>query len=297
MKNRLIVMLITVIFVFIAAGCSPNSSQKSVVVASKPHTEQYVLAELITQLIEGNSDIKVVQKLGIGGGTANIQPAILKGEIDIYPEYTGTGWLYVLKEKPESDSGKLYEELKSKYIEQYNMKWLGLYGFNDTYALAVKKSVADKYNLVTYSDLAKVSENLVFCAEADFYEREDGFKGLEKTYNYHFKDKKEIDIGLKYEAIDSGQVDVINAFSTDGLLKKYDLKVLKDDKNFFPSYFAATVVRNDTLKKYPELEKILGRLDGKISEEEMIEMNYAVEKDKKDPKEVAKAFLVKKGLK
>jgi glycine betaine/choline ABC-type transport system substrate-binding protein len=251
---------------------------------------------MLTQLVEANTDIKVEQKLGIGGGTSNIQPAMEKGEIDIYPEYTGTGWLFVLKKDLINDPNKLYEEVKKEYESKYKIKWLGLYGFNDTYAIAMKRDAAEKLNINTYSDLASKGSSLKFGGEYDFYEREDGYRGLEKTYGFTFKGKTELDIGLKYDAIKSNNVDVINAFSTDAMLKEYDLKVLYDDKNFFPSYYATTLVREETLKKYPELENVLNKLEGKISNDEMIQMNYEVEKEKKDPKDVANEFLKSKGL-
>jgi osmoprotectant transport system substrate-binding protein len=294
MLKKIVISLLTLIMIMSLASC--GNKEKKIVIASKPMTEQYILAEMLTQLIEANTDIKIEEKLGIGGGTSNIQPAMLKGEIDIYPEYTGTGWLFVLKKDLIKDPNMLYQEVKKEYSTKYAIKWLGLYGFNDTYALAIKKSTADKLNINTYSDLAAKGSSLKFGAEPDFYEREDGYKGLQKTYGLNFKEKEELDIGIKYEAINSGKVDVINAFSTDAMLKKYDLKVLKDDKNFFPSYFGATLVREATLKKYPELENILNKLDGKISNEEMIKMNYEVEKEKQDPKDVAKEFLKNKGL-
>ncbi|MBU3129229.1 glycine betaine ABC transporter substrate-binding protein [Clostridium tagluense] len=294
MNKKILVSALALIMIVSLVGC--GSKTKKVVVASKPMTEQYILAEMITALIEGNTDIKVEKKLGIGGGTSNIQPAMIKGEIDIYPEYTGTGWLFVLKKNLIRDPAKLYEEVKKEYKAKYNIKWLGLYGFNDTYALAIKKSVADKLNINTYSDLASKSDSLKFGAEPDFYEREDGYKGLQKEYNFKFKEKRELDIGLKYEAINSDNVDVINAFSTDALLKKYDMKVIVDDKNFFPSYFASTLIREETLKKYPELENVLNKLQGKINDKEMIQMNYLVESEKKDPKDVAVEFLKGKGL-
>lgn len=294
MNKKIFASALALIMVISLVGC--GSKTKKVVVASKPMTEQYILAEMITALIESNTDIKVEKKLGIGGGTSNIQPAMLKGEIDIYPEYTGTGWLFVLKKDLIKDPAKLYEEVKKEYSAKYAIKWLGLYGFNDTYALAIKKSVADKLNINTYSDLASKSDSLKFGAEPDFYEREDGYKGLQKEYGFKFKEKREMDIGLKYEAINSDNVDVINAFSTDALLKKYDLKVIKDEKNFFPSYFATTLIREETLKKYPELEKVLNKLEGKINDDEMTQMNYLVEKEKKDPKDVAMEFLKSKGL-
>ncbi|MGV8982520.1 glycine betaine ABC transporter substrate-binding protein [Clostridium sp.] len=294
MLKRVIAGTLGIIMTLSLVGC--GSDDKKVVIASKPMTEQYILAEMLTQLVEANTDIKVEQKLGIGGGTSNIQPAMEKGEIDIYPEYTGTGWLFVLKKDLINDPNKLYEEVKKEYESKYKIKWLGLYGFNDTYALAMKRDAAEKLNISTYSDLASKGSGLKFGAEYDFYEREDGYKGLEKTYGFTFKGKTELDIGLKYEAINSNNVDVINAFSTDSMLKQYDLKVLGDDKNFFPSYYATTLVREETLKKYPELENVLNKLEGKISNDEMIQMNYKVEKEKKDPKAVATEFLKGKGL-
>lgn len=288
-----IILLTALMMTFVA--CTPQS-QKTVVVASKPHAEQYILAEMISLLIETHTDITVEKKIGIGGGTANIHPAMMNGEIDIYPEYTGTGLLFVLKDDLIVDPGELYDSVKSRYMEEYNLQWMGLYGFNNTYALTVKGPTAEKYNLETYEDLALASKDLVFGAEYDFFEREDGYEALKNTYGFEFKDTTEMDIGLKYEALESDQVDVINAFSTDGLIKQYGLKVLKDSKNFFPSYQAATIIRKETLDKYPELEGVLEKLTGQISDEEMIDMNYQVEKENKDPKDVAEKFLKDKGL-
>ena len=285
---------LSLFILFILAGCATD--QRKVVIASKPHTEQYIIAEMLTQLIEKHTAIKVEKKFGIGGGTANIHPAMLAGEIDIYPEYTGTGWLYVLKNDPIHNPGELYSKVSKEYMEKFNIKWLGLYGFNNTYALAVNKSLAEKLQLKTSTDLAKVSPELVFGAEYDFFEREDGLLGLEKKYKFMFKDTREMDIGLKYDAIHSGQVDVINVFSTDGLLKKYELKVLQDDREFFPRYQAATLVRNETLKKYPEIETVLSKLTGQINDQEMTELNYQVEVEKKEPATTARDFLQKKGL-
>lgn len=275
-------------------GCTQE--EKRVVVASKPHSEQYILAEMIAQLIEAHTNITVEKKLGIGGGTSNIQPAMLKGEIDIYPEYTGTGWLFVLKQDLINDPQELYMKTKDMYKAQYNIEWLDLYGFNNTYALAIRASIAEELGIETYSDLGLKGNDLVFGAEYDFYEREDGFPALSKAYGFDFRDKKELDIGLKYGAIGSGEVDVINAFSTDGLLAEYDLKVLEDDQYYFPSYHGATLIRSEVLEKYPELKDVLNKLSGQISDDEMIQMNYDVEKNNIDPVQVAKDFLEKKGL-
>ena len=264
--------------------------------ASKPHAEQYILAEMITLLIENHTDILVEKKLGIGGGTSNIHPGMINGEIDIYPEYTGTGLLFVLKEDLITDPQELYSHVKDRYEEEYGITWLDIYGFNNTYALAIKEEVANQYNLQTYDDLAQISDQLVFGAEYDFFEREDGYNGLNDIYGFNFRDLKEMDIGLKYEAIGSGQVDVINAFSTDGLLLEYELKVLEDSRNFFPSYQAATLIRKETLERYPELEEVLQMMSGQITDEDMIQMNYYVENENRDPEDVAEEFLREKGL-
>lgn len=294
MFKKVISVLFMLVVIFIISSC--KAEDKKIVIASKPMTEQYILVEMLTMLIEAKSEIKVEQKMGIGGGTSNIHPGMISGEIDIYPEYTGTGWMFVLKEDLIRDPLTLYQEVKKGYKDRYNIVWSGLYGFNDTYGIAIKEGLADKLNLKNYSDLGETSDKLIFGAEYDFYEREDGFPGLKNIYKFSFKDKKELDIGLKYQAIGADKVDVINVFSTDGRLKENNLVVLEDDKNFFPSYYAATLVRQETLEKYPELEPILEILTGKIGNQEMINMNYLVEVKKMDPKEVANNYLLEKGL-
>lgn len=281
---------------FLLFGCSSNSTEKVVTVASKPHSEGYLLADMITLMIENHSDITVKQTLGIAGGTSNIQPAMEKGEIDIYPEYSGTGWLFVLNNEMMDDPFAMYEELKKQYVSKYNIYWFEPYGFNNTFGIAVEPTIASEQKLETISDLAKVSSNYIFGAEYDFFERPDGYDGLVATYNLNFKGTKDMDIGLKYQAIAQDQVQVIDVFTTDGLLNEYKLKVLKDDLNFFPSYLAATLIRQETLDQYPELKTILAKLEGQISEDEMIEMNYEVEAQGKEAMDVAKAFLIKKGL-
>ncbi len=294
MKRFGIIFIVLLLAMGLIIGCSQE--EKKVVVSSKPHSEQYILAEMITLLIEDRTDIIVEQNLGIGGGTANIHPAMINGEIDIYPEYTGTGWLFVLKQELINDPDKLYEENKALYESEYGLIWLGRYGFNNTYALAMPKTLAEQWGVETYMDLGKVSSSLVFGAEYDFYERDDGFPALAEIYGFNFKDQKELDIGLKYQAIGSGDVDVINSFSTDGLIQEYEMKVLVDDQNYFPAYQAATVIRKDTLEKYPELEEVLNLMENLITDDEMVLMNYKVEKLNEDPKEVARGFLAEKGL-
>jgi osmoprotectant transport system substrate-binding protein len=286
-------LLVLLVLVFGLASCEPKDQ---VVIASKPMTEQLILAEMFTLLIEANSDISVKHLPGIGGGTANIHPAMIKGEIDIYPEYTGTGWMQVLKEEYIEDPMELYDSVKAAYDETYSIRWLDLYGFNNTYGLAIRRELAELYDIRTYSDLLAYDQDLVFGANYDFYEREDGYPGLQEAYDIDFRTLVELEIGLKYQAIGEKEVDVTNIFTTDGRLEAYDLVVLEDDLNFFPSYYATTLIRNETLEKYPELLDILNVLGNQISDTEMIHMNYLVETDNLDPKKVAQDFLIEKGL-
>ena len=289
-----VIIVVLVLTLAVMAGC--RAKEKKVVIASKPMTEQYILVEMLTYLIEANTDITVEQKMGIGGGTSNIHPAMISGEIDIYPEYTGTGWLFVLKQELINDPVALYQATKEAYDSEYDITWSNLYGFNDTYGLAMKKEKAEALGIKTYSDLAAASADLNLGAEYDFYEREDGYPGLVEVYGFDFGKTTELDIGLKYQSITSDEVDVINVFSTDGRLAEANLVVLVDDKNFFPSYYCATLIRNETLIEYPELAEVLAMLDGAISDEEMTYLNYLVEIKNEDPKQVALDFLIEKGL-
>ncbi|MFP4177438.1 MAG: glycine betaine ABC transporter substrate-binding protein [Acholeplasmataceae bacterium] len=297
--KRIHVSLLLALFasVLALASCeAQGAQQKQVVLASKPMTEQLILAEMITLLIETNSDISVEHLPGIGGGTANIHPAMVEGEIDIYPEYTGTGWMQVLKEDYIADPEELYQSVKESYDRTYSITWLDLYGFNNTFGLAIRRELAEDLNISTYSDLLEHDDDLTFGANYDFYEREDGYPGLQETYGIDFDELVELEIGLKYQAIDEKEIDVTNIFTTDGRLEDYDLVVLEDDRAFFPSYYATTLIRNETLEEHPELFDILNVLGGQISDDEMIHLNHLVETDRLDPKEVAEDFLTEKGL-
>ncbi|NEU04470.1 ABC transporter permease/substrate-binding protein [Clostridium senegalense] len=290
-KHIGVISILLIIIIFIGANFN---RKETIIIASKPMTEQYILTEIMAQLIEEKTSIKVEIKKGIGGGTANIHPAIVKGEVDIYPEYTGTSWEYVLKKKSQSEN--TYEELKKEYKEKYDLNWFNLYGYDSNYAIVVNKELAEKYNLKTYSDLATISDKLVIGAEYDFYEREDGYNSLAKLYNFNFKDTLDLDMGLKYKALTSNKIDVIMASTTDGQLVNENYLVLKDDKRFFPNYLAGTIIREETLKKYPELIEVLNLLNNTITEKEIINMNYKVEVEKKEDFQVAKEFLIEKGI-
>ncbi|MEJ6464526.1 ABC transporter permease subunit [Fusobacterium nucleatum] len=272
-----------------------SKKEKTINIATKPMTEGYILGQMLTEIIEQDTDLKVNITNGVGGGTSNIHPAIVRGEFDIYPEYTGTSWEAVLKKEASYDESK-FDELQKEYKEKYNLEYVNLYGFNNTYGLAVNKDIADKYNLKTYSDLAKVSNNLIFGAEYDFFEREDGYKELQKVYDIDFKKKIDMDIGLKYQAMKDKKIDVMVIFTTDGQLAISDVIVLEDDKKMYPSYRAGTVVRSEILSKYPELKPVLEKLNNILDDKTMADLNYQVESKGKKPEDVAREYLQEKGL-
>lgn len=291
MKNGLLALFIGLVFL---SGC--ESKKDTIHIATKPMSEQFILGEMLALLIEENSDLHVKITKGVGGGTSNIHPAMVKGDFDLYPEYTGTGWLVILKKDTLLPPDQLFSELQKEYSREYGLKWVAPYGFNNAYSLAVSNEMAKKYNLKTFSDLALYPDLFTFGAEYDFYEINDGYADLCAYYNLKFKKNLDMDIGLKYEAMRSGKIDVINIFTTDGQLSHANLTILKDDKHFFPSYYCATIVREETLKEHPELERILEKMNGILTDQEMADMNYNVDVEHRTEREVAVEFLKKKGL-
>ena len=264
-------------------------------IATKPMTEQYVLGEMLDILIEQDTDLNVELTQGVGGGTSNIQPAMESGEFDLYPEYTGTAWNMVLGEDGLYTEA-LFDQLQQAYQDGCDMEWAGMYGFNNTYGLVVRREIAEQYDLHTCSDLAAVADQLVFGAEYDFFEREDGYDALCETYGLRFKETMDMDIGLKYQALAQGEIDVMVIFTTDGQLAAADAVVLEDDKKFYPSYLCGNVVRRAVLEEHPEIRTVLEKLAGTISDSDMAQMNYAVETEGREPRDVAADFLRSCGL-
>ena len=293
--NFKLIILGLFIIIFGAYFSLNSKKDKTINIATKPMTEGYILGQMLTELIKQDTDLKVNITNGVGGGTSNIHPAMVKGEFDLYPEYTGTSWEAVLKKEDSYDESK-FDELQKEYKEKYNLEYVNLYGFNNTYGLAVNKDIAEKYNLKTYSDLAAVSNNLIFGAEYDFFEREDGYKELQKVYNVDFKKKIDMDIGLKYQAMKDKKIDVMVIFTTDGQLAISDVVVLEDDKKMYPSYRAGTVVRSEILSEYPELKPVLEKLNNILDDKTMADLNYQVESEGKKPEDVAREYLQEKGL-
>ena len=194
------------------------------------------------------------------------------------------------------DDEAMWEQLLQEYHDNYQMTWIGQYGFNNTFCLVVRGDVAEEYGLVTSSDLTAVSDQVVFGGNPDYIERADGYNMLCDTYGYHFKDTVGIDIGVKYAALDNGDIDVTNGFTTDAQLSAQDVVVLEDDKHLQVNYFCSTVVREDTLEEYPGLEDALMLMDGLLTDEDMSRLNYLVEVEGQDEADVAHDFLVEKGI-
>ena len=294
------------------AGCgsSKNASSEStteaakkqeaaapIKIATKPMTEQFILGEMLKLVIEDTTDYSVELTKGIGGGTNNIMPAMESGDFDLYPEYTSSGYIMVLKHDSDGISDEdMWKQLQKEYKDKYERSWIGQYGFNNTYALIIREEAAKKYNLTKTSQLADVSDELVFGGNSDYIERKDGFHLLCDTSGLKFKDVKDIDIGLKYEALKKGDIDVSNGFTTDAQLSNDNVRVLEDDKHLQVNYFCSNVVRNDTLKSHPRLEEAIMKLDNSITDKEMASLNYKVEVEGKEDVQVAKDYLTEKGI-
>ncbi len=296
LKNKKLIA--AVLIVILSAGAYvayDNSTHKTIHIASKAYTEQYVLGHILEELIQDQTDYHVDLTSGISGGTSTIQGGLAQGEFDMYPEYTGVAWMTVLSNSGLYDES-MFNQLNNQLKSELSETMLTPYGFENTYAIAVPKAVAEKYNLKTISDLRAVAGQLTFGAESDYFSRADGFENLTNTYGLKFKDTMDLDVSLKYDAVEQGKIDVVEVYTTDGRLYGSDLVILDDDLNFFPSYYGVTIIREESLKEYPDLLPVLNKLNGKITTEDMMRMNYEVDVEKKDPKDVAHEFLVQKGL-
>jgi len=267
---------------------------KVVSVTCKNAPEQFLMANMISDLIEDRTDITVDRKFNMGG-TQVCFAALVSGEVDIQVEYTGTIFASILAQPLSKDSKYVHDTIKTMYKERYDLVVFEDWGFNNLYALAIRQDTAKKYNLETISDLIPVADQMIFTSSFEFSNREDGLLGLQKEYPLNFKDIKPVDGGLRYAAIDSNNCDIIVANTTDSMVHKYNLKILKDDKKFFLDYFSVPVMRADTLAKYPELGPVMNILAGKLTEKEVSALNYRIEIGGESPENVSKDFLRKNG--
>jgi osmoprotectant transport system substrate-binding protein len=277
------------------SGLTSPAIAQTVKVGSKNFTEQYVLAEIYGAALE-NAGIKVVRKINLGG-TLIAHQALTTGEIDLYPEYTGTALISVVKGRIQSDPDAVYKEVKDFYENNFKVTWLKPNAINNGYALLVRPETAAAHNLKTLSDLGKFASKLVLGAGPEFSERADGLPGLKATYGAVFKEFRQFaKLGLRYDALAAKQIDVANGFATDWQIVDGNLVALDDDKRLFPPYYVAPVIRQDTLAANPKIAATLDALSPLLDNDTMRKLNARVEKDREEPKDVAKAFLKEKGV-
>ncbi|MBW4559409.1 MAG: ABC transporter substrate-binding protein [Trichormus sp. ATA11-4-KO1] len=299
MKKLFLFFLLSFVLAVAIAGCNFSTnitSRGDIVVASKDFTEQDILGELLAQQIENTTNLTVARRPRLGGSFV-CHNAILVGQIDAYIEYTGTAFTGILKQQAINDPKVVHEKLKQAYAQQFNLEVMPSLGFENTFAMIVRGEDAKRYNIQTLSDAANYTPQWRGGFGYEFLERQDGFPGLAKTYNLSFAKPPQImDLGLIYRALIQKQVDMIAGNSTDGQISRLGLVVLKDDKKYFPPYEAAPIVRQETLNKYPQLRNAINQITGKITADEMRQLNYLVEGELQDIKDVVREFRKSKGL-
>jgi osmoprotectant transport system substrate-binding protein len=295
MKKKALLAGLVAVLVFTLYGCGGNTSDSkgTITVGSKNFTENIIIAHMMADLVEADTDLTVVRKVNLGGSNV-AWTALENNDIQMYPDYTGT----IVANYYQEATGTSLETLdKAKeLVQEDKLKALDSLGFNNTYTLAVTQETAQKYNLDTFGDLAKVAGELTLGCEFEFKDRPDGYPGLQSTYSMNFKNVKGMDHGIMYRSLAGGEVDVVDAYATDGQIKVFNLKILKDDLEFFPPYDCLPIVRQDTLDKYPEIETALNKLAGKINEQAMQELNAKVDDEGMKAETVAHDFLVSVGL-
>lgn len=277
------------------SSCGPPRSAR-IVVGSKNFTEQLVLGEIIAQQIENKTHLAVERKFYLAG-TYICQQAILGGRIDIYPEYSGTALTAILKQTPEKDPTRVFDLVKSQYARRFHLRVGDAFGFNDTFAIEIRGDDARRLDLKTISKAAAYTPQWRAGFGYEFMERPDGYKGLAATYGLRFKEQPRImDLGLLARALKEKQIDLAAGNTTDGLIPALDLFVLDDDKHYFPPYQAVPIIREETIQRHPEVETAIQELAGKISDDEMRHLNYAVDGQHQDAQQVVREFLKQKGL-
>jgi osmoprotectant transport system substrate-binding protein len=280
--------------VFLLA-CSSSRSDR-IVIGSKNFTESLVLGELMAQQIEAHTQLKVERRFYLAG-TYICHQAILAGRIDVYPEYTGTALTAILKQKPVSDREQVYARVKNEYESRFGLTLGPAFGFNDTFAMEIRGDDARRLHITTLSQAVPHASQWRAGFGYEFMERPDGYRGLIATYGLHFAMQPRVmDLGLLARALKDRQIDIAAGNATDGLIPALDLFVLEDDRHYFPPYEAVPVIRRDVFLRHPEVEKVLAAFAGEISDTEMRQLNYAIDGQRRDVKDVAREFLQRKGL-
>jgi osmoprotectant transport system substrate-binding protein len=288
-------LLLVAFAVLLTAGCRAKRSD-TIVVGSKNFTEQIVLAELFAQQIEAHTVFHVERRVNLGG-TLLCHQALIAGKIDLYPEYTGTALTAVLKEPPQNDPAAVFHRVQEQYRARFGVEVMPPLGFNNTFAMVVRGDDAATLHLRKVSDIAPYAPKWRAGFGYEFMERPDGYRGWVAAYGLHFAAEPSIlDLGLLYRALADKQVDIVAGNSTDGVIAALGMVALEDDRHYFPPYEAVPLVRRDMLDRHPDAGAALGQLTGKISEDEMRRMNYAVDGEHRDPSEVVREFRKAKNL-
>jgi glycine betaine/choline ABC-type transport system substrate-binding protein len=284
MKRVLLVALVL-------TGCA---KREHIVVGAKNFTESDLLAEIVAQQIERRTALPVERRLHLGG-TFVCHRAITAGDIDLYVEYTGTAFTAILKQPPIADPDSVYRFVAAEYPRNFKLQWSAPFGFNNTFAILVRRADAERYGLRSIADLARVAPHWKAGFGYEFLERADGFTGLARVYGLKFSEPPTaMDLGLTYRALADRRVDVIAGNSTDGQIAALDLVALTDDRGYFPPYQAAPVVRAAVLERYPAVRAALAELAGKITDAEMRRLNALADVEHKDIAEIARAWLAER---
>ena len=282
-----------VLFVALLSGCA---NPDRVVIGSKNFTEQIILGEIIAQHLEKHTDLDIDRRLNLGG-TFVCHEGLIAGQLDVYVEYTGTALAAILEAPPSNDPDTVLATVRDAYRQQFGVEWTEPLGFNNTFAIVVRGDDARRLGLSTISDVSPYTREWTAGLGYEFIEREDGYSGLARVYGFEFPFRPRVmDLGLTYQALSDGQVDLIAGDWTNGLIDALDLMILEDDRQYFPPYDAVPVVRQESIDRHPEVREALALLGGEINEDEMRQMNYRVDGEHADLKLVVREFLASKGL-
>lgn len=275
-------------------GIGSVSCSRSVVVGSKNFTEQVILGEMVALMLEDRG-VPVERRLNLGGSFI-CHRALESGRMDVYIEYTGTALTAILNEDVIHDAEAVYQKVKSEYERRFGLTWGPPLGFNNTYALAMRSEHAARLGIRRISDLVAYERDIRTGFGHEFLERKDGYRGLTRAYGLEFTTSPAgMELGLIYQALMEGEVDLVAGSSTDALIEKFGLTVLEDDRSFFPPYFAAPVYRPETVRRYPALGEVSRMLGGQIDEASMRMLNHAVDVERQPARQVARDYLIKRG--
>ncbi len=277
------------------ATSSPTSTDTPIRIGSKDFTEQFILGEMYALILE-DAGLPVKRMLNMGS-TDIVQMSLLSNDVDLYPEYTGTGLLNVLRLPISDDPSQVYELVRAGYAEQFNLIWLDPAPMNNTQALAMTRKRAQELGIVTISDMVAKADQLVMIGPPEFQEREDGLPGLRAVYgDFTLREFKPVAPDERYQTLAAGAGDITVAFGTDGEIAVFDLVLLEDDKQLFPPYQVAPVIRADVLKAHPQIAPALNRLAPLLDNATMQRLNNEVSGNKRNPAAVAREFLEAQGL-